>query len=248
MGRTVGEGGARAPGRRRCPPYGKLIRQNPLRWISGGDTDTGQEITWDPMLRRSYDWMIHVSENRFAVWVLGFISFAESSFFPFPPDIMLVPMSVAQPKKAWFYAAVCTVTSVLGGVVGYAIGALLYETIGAWLISAYGYEHGVEQFRCLYAEWGSWIILIKGLTPIPYKIVTITSGFAGYSLFWFVVFSTITRGARFFVLAGILNYFGAPLRAFIEKHLTSVAIGFAIFLLLGVIASHYLFTPGTTCN
>ncbi|MDQ0396169.1 YqaA family protein [Labrys monachus] len=200
------------------------------------------------MLRRFYDWMIHLSESRFAVWVLGFISFAESSFFPFPPDIMLVPMSVAQPRKAWFYATVCTITSVAGGIVGYAIGALLYETLGAWLISAYGYENGVEQFRCLYAEWGTWIILIKGLTPIPYKIVTITSGFAGYSLFWFVVFSAITRGARFFILAGILNYFGAPLRAFIEKHLTPVVIGFVLFLGAGVLASHYLFTPGTTCH
>ncbi|WP_413990389.1 YqaA family protein [Labrys okinawensis] len=200
------------------------------------------------MLRRFYDWMIRASESPFAVWVLGFISFAESSFFPMPPDIMLIPMSVAQPKKAWLYATICTITSVLGGVLGYMIGWLLYDTVGTWLINLYGYQHGVEQFRCLYAENGAWIILIKGLTPIPYKIVTITSGFAGYSLFWFVVFSVITRGARFFVLAGILNYFGAPLRAFIEKYLTPVVVGLVIFLIAGVFASHYIFPESSTCH
>jgi membrane protein YqaA with SNARE-associated domain len=200
------------------------------------------------MLRRFYDWMIRASESPFAVWVLGFISFAESSFFPMPPDIMLIPMSVAQPKKAWLYASICTVTSVLGGILGYMIGWLLYDTVGTWLINLYGYQHGVEQFRCLYAENGAWIILIKGLTPIPYKIVTITSGFAGYSLFWFVVFSVITRGARFFVLAGILNYFGAPLRAFIEKYLTPVVVGLVIFLVAGVFASHYIFPESSTCH
>ncbi len=200
------------------------------------------------MLRRFYDWMIHISESPYAVWALGFVSFAESSFFPFPPDIMLVPMSVAQPKRAWLYAAVCTIGSVIGGIFGYMIGWLLYDTVGTWLINLYGYEHGVEQFRCLYAQWGSWIILVKGLTPIPYKIVTITSGFAGYSLFWFIVFSTLTRGARFFVLAGILNYFGAPLRAFIEKHLTSVVVGLVVFLVAGVLASHYLFPASASCQ
>jgi membrane protein YqaA with SNARE-associated domain len=200
------------------------------------------------MLRRFYDWMIHVSESPYAIWVLGFVSFAESSFFPFPPDIMLVPMSVAQPRKAWLYATVCTITSVVGGIFGYMIGWLLYDTVGTWLINLYGYEHGVEQFRCFYADNGAWIILVKGVLPIPYKIVTITSGFAGYSLFWFVVFSVITRGARFFLLAGILNYFGAPLRSFIEKHLTSVVIGLVVFLIAGVFASHYLFPASALCH
>ena len=200
------------------------------------------------MLRRLYDWCIDAAGKPHASWILGAVSFAESSFFPMPPDIMLIPMSVAQPKKAWLYASICTVTSVLGGILGYMIGWLLYDTVGTWLINLYGYQHGVEQFRCLYAENGAWIILIKGLTPIPYKIVTITSGFAGYSLFWFVVFSVITRGARFFVLAGILNYFGAPLRAFIEKYLTPVVVGLVIFLVAGVFASHYIFPESSTCH
>ena len=111
------------------------------------------------------------------------MSFAESSFFPIPPDVVLVPMALAQPHKARLYALVCTIASVLGGMLGYAIGALLYDTLGHWLIAAYGYGEGIEAFRAAYDKWGAWIILIKGLTPIPYKIVTIASGFAGYNFF-----------------------------------------------------------------
>lgn len=188
------------------------------------------------MLRRFYDWMIAVSARPAASWILAAVAFAESSFFPFPPDIMLVPMSVARPRRAWFYAALCTVASVLGGIAGYLIGALLYDTLGQWLIQLYGYEDGVEEFRALYAEWGALIILIKGFTPIPYKIVTITSGFAGYDLFWFVVLSAITRGARFFILAGILNYFGEPLRVFIERHLGLVTALFLVVMIGGIFA------------
>ena len=128
------------------------------------------------MLRRLYDWCIAAADKPHALWTMGLISFAESSFFPIPPDVMLIPMSLANPRKAWFYALVCTVTSVAGGVVGYLIGALLYESVGLWLISLYGYADKVDAFRAAYAEYGAWIILLKGLTPIPYKVVTITSG------------------------------------------------------------------------
>ena len=193
------------------------------------------------MLRRAYNWMVATSAKPTASWVLGAVAFAESSFFPLPPDIMLVPMSVAQPRKAWFYAGLCTVASVLGGIVGYMIGAWLYDTLGQWLIKLYGYEQGVEEFRALYARWGAWIILLKGLTPIPYKVVTISSGFAGYNLLWFVVLSALTRGARFFILAGILNYFGEPLRAFIERHLTLVTLGFLIIVTAGFIGVSFFF-------
>jgi membrane protein YqaA with SNARE-associated domain len=195
----------------------------------------------DIMLRRFYDWMIALAESPKATWALGAVSFAESSFFPFPPDIMLVPMSVARPDKALFYAGVCTVTSVLGGILGYAIGALLYDSVGHWIVETFAGAKGIESFRAFYAEWGAWMIIAKGLTPIPYKIVTILSGFSGYNFFWFVVLSTITRGARFFILAGILNYFGEPIRVFIEKHLTVVAIAFALFLAGGVLATRYVF-------
>ena len=117
---------------------------------------------------------------------MGAVSFAESSFFPVPPDVMLIPMSLARPERAWFYALVCTVTSVLGGIVGYAIGALLYDSLGQWLIQIYGLSGKVEAFRASYAEWGAWIIIGKGLTPIPYKLVTITSGFADYNIWLFI--------------------------------------------------------------
>jgi len=200
------------------------------------------------MLRRFYNWLIRASESPRALWVLAGVSFAESSFFPFPPDVMLVPMAVARPKNAWLYAGVCTLASVIGGLFGYAIGYLLYDTIGTWLMNAYGYQHGVEEFRCLYAQWGAWIILIKGLTPIPYKIVTITSGFAGYNLFWFTLLSIITRGGRFFILAGILNLVGDRLRAFMDKHLGLVATVFVVILVAGVLGSHYLLpTSGSAC-
>jgi membrane protein YqaA with SNARE-associated domain len=143
----------------------------------------------------------------------------ESSFFPIPPDVMLIPMVLADRKRAFLLAAWCMLASVLGGMLGYAIGAFLYESVGQWLIALYGGGERVEQFRSLYAEWGSWVILIKGLTPIPYKLVTITSGFAGYNFAMFVVLSVITRGARFFLWAILLYLYGEPIREFIEKRL-----------------------------
>ncbi len=131
------------------------------------------------LLRRLYDWCIEAAHKPHAMWSLGAIAFAESSFFPVPPDVMLIPMALARPERAYVMAAWCTVASVVGGILGYAIGALLYDSVGAWLIHLYGYADKVDTFRAAYAQWGAWIILLKGLTPIPYKIVTITSGFAG---------------------------------------------------------------------
>ena len=171
------------------------------------------------MLRRLYDWCIKAAETRYATWILGGVSFAESSFFPVPPDVMLIPMSLARPDRAYYYAFVCTWTSVLGGIFGYLIGALLYDSLGHWVIQLYGYGERVEAFREMYRQYGAWIILLKGLTPIPYKLVTISSGFVGYNFFWFVVLSLITRGARFFVLAFLLHRYGPWAREIIEKRL-----------------------------
>ena len=133
-------------------------------------------------------------DKPYALWIMAAVSFAESSFFPIPPDVMLLPMSLARPKRAWFFAAICTVTSVAGGVVGYAIGALLYNSLGQWLMHIYNLTDKVETFRQSYAEWGAVIILLKGLTPIPYKLVTITSGFAGYNIWLFILCSIVARG------------------------------------------------------
>ena len=171
------------------------------------------------MLRRLYDWCIAAADKPYATWLIVAVSFAESSFFPIPPDVMLIPMSLARPDKAYRYALLCTIASVTGGVAGYLIGALLYESLGQWIIQLYGYGDRVEQFRAAYAQWGAWIILLKGLTPIPYKLVTITSGFAGYNFLWFVALSLLTRGARFFVLAFLLHRYGASAREIIEKRL-----------------------------
>ena len=193
------------------------------------------------MLRRLYDWCIAAADKPYATWLMGVVSFVESSFFPIPPDVMLIPMSIARPDKAWYYATVCTITSVAGGVVGYLIGALLYDSVGLWLIKLYGMGDKVEAFRAAYAYWGTWIILIKGVTPIPYKLVTIASGFAGYNLAMFIALSVVARGMRFFLLAFLLNRYGAQARAIIEERLGFwVTVG-AIVLVVGIVAAIYLF-------
>jgi membrane protein YqaA with SNARE-associated domain len=192
------------------------------------------------MLRRTYDWCIAAAYKPYAMWLMGAVSFVESSFFPIPPDVMLIPMSLARPQRAWAYATLCTLTSVAGGVLGYAIGALLYDSIGHWLINLYGLGGKVEAFREGYARWGSMIILLKGLTPIPYKLVTITSGFAGYNLGLFVLLSLVARGGRFFLTAFLLNRYGDAAREMIEKRLGLwVTVGAGV-LVLGIVVALYL--------
>jgi membrane protein YqaA with SNARE-associated domain len=193
------------------------------------------------MLRRVYNWCIAAAYKPYALWLMGLVSFVESSFFPVPPDTMLIPMSLARPEKAWSYATLCTLTSVAGGVLGYAIGAYLYDTVGHWLIALYGYGDKVEAFREAYARWGTVIILLKGLTPIPYKIVTITSGFAGYNIWLFIICSFVARGMRFYLTAFLLNRYGAQARAVIEERLGfwfTLSVG---VLVVGIVAAVYLF-------
>jgi len=192
------------------------------------------------MLKRIYDWCIASADKPYALWILAAVSFAESSFFPIPPDVMLAPMSLARPKRAWVYAGVCTVASVLGGVLGYGIGALLYDSVGQWLIEFYHLGDKVETFRASYAEWGALIILGKGLTPIPYKLVTITSGFAGYNIWLFILFSIITRGGRFFIAAVLFNRYGDWIRERIERHLALSVIVFAAVLVGGFVIAFKL--------
>jgi membrane protein YqaA with SNARE-associated domain len=192
------------------------------------------------MLRRIYDWCIAAAYKPYAMWLMGGVSFVESSFFPIPPDVMLIPMSLARPQRAWTYATLCTLTSVAGGVLGYAIGALLYDSVGHWLISLYGLDGKVQAFREGYQNWGSLIILLKGLTPIPYKLVTITSGFAGYNLGLFIVLSLVARGGRFYLLAFLLSRYGDAARTMIEERLGFwVTVGAAV-LVVGVVAAVYL--------
>jgi membrane protein YqaA with SNARE-associated domain len=192
-------------------------------------------------LRSLYRWIIAQSAGPRAWWALAAVAFAESSFFPLPPDIMLVPMVLADRRRAFLLAGWCTMFSVLGGLLGYAIGALLYDSVGHWLIRAYGYGATLDSFRAAYAKWGALIILIKGLTPIPYKLVTIASGFAGYNLGLFVLLSIITRGARFSIEAGLLYAFGEPVRGFIEKRLEIVFAVFFVVLVAGFVIARFVF-------
>src|SRR5688572_15848672 len=193
------------------------------------------------MIRRAYDWTLRTAAHPKASHALFWVAFAESSVFPIPPDAMLIPMVLANRAKAFTYAAVATLGSVLGGVVGYAIGYFLYETLGQWVINLYGLAAQAELYRTAYNDWGLWIILIKGLTPIPYKLVTIASGAAAFDFWVFVAASIVTRGARFFLVAGLLYWAGAPIREFIERRLTLVTTVFAILLVGGFVAIKYVF-------
>jgi membrane protein YqaA with SNARE-associated domain len=185
------------------------------------------------MFRGLYDWTLRLAGHRHAIRSMAGISFAESSFFPIPPDVMLVPMILARRDQAYLIAAVCTVSSVAGGALGYAIGYFLYDTLGQWLMNFYGMSDGIEQFRAWYDQWGAAIILVKGLTPIPFKLVTIASGFAAFNFPLFLFTALITRGARFFVIAALLKRFGEPIQDFIERRLTLVGILFLVALAAG---------------
>jgi len=193
------------------------------------------------MLRRLYDWTLSLAARPSAPYALALVSFSESSFFPVPPDVMLVPMMLARPDKAWSYALICTIASVLGGVLGYFIGLGLYDSIGAWVFQLYGLTEGAETFRHTYADYGHWVILLKGLTPIPYKLVTITSGFAGYHIGWFIVLSILTRGARFFLVALLMSQFGPRIKTIIDENFNLVATLGIAALVGGFVAFKFLF-------
>jgi membrane protein YqaA with SNARE-associated domain len=192
------------------------------------------------MFKRLYDWTLSLAESRHSTLALAGIAFAESSFFPLPPDLILLPMSLAKPQKAWFYAAVCTVASVVGGILGYAIGALLYDTLGAWIIQLYGYGPRIESLRAFYAQWGWAFILVKGLTPIPFKLVTIVSGLLGYNLPLFVLLAAITRGARFFLLAAAMNRYGDYFRVWLDKHFAWFVVILLAIIVFGFWAAVHL--------
>ena len=183
---------------------------------------------------------MRLADSPKALWALFLVAFAESSFFPIPPDPMLVPMVLANRRRAFTFASVCTVASVLGGIAGYFIGYAL-EGLGSSILSFYGHPDAMGEFQKMFAEWGLWIILIKGLTPIPYKLVTIASGAAHFDLFTFVWASILTRGARFFLVAALLWKYGEPIRTFIEKRLTLLTWLFLIALIGGFVAFRYMF-------
>lgn len=188
------------------------------------------------MLRRLYDWTMGLAGHRHAVWWMAAVSFIESSFFPIPPDVMLVPMVLAARDKAWRYAAICTIASVLGGMLGYAIGFFLYESVGVWVINLYHLAAEFETAKQAFNDNAIQIMAIKGLIPIiPYKLITITAGVAHMDLATFTVTSVLVRALRFLMVAALLWKFGAPVRDFIERRLGLVTTGFAVALVGGFV-------------
>jgi membrane protein YqaA with SNARE-associated domain len=177
------------------------------------------------MIRKVYDWVLRQAEKPYAEWILFAMAMAEASVFPLPPDILLLPMAIAAREKAWRFAAVCTAGSVLGGLIGYSIGVFAMATLGQWIVDTYHLQTAFQAFHDGFNKWGVLIILAKGLTPIPFKLVTIASGVAGLNLGAFVLAALATRGARFFIIAALVRKFGEPIGVFIEKYLTWVALG-----------------------
>lgn len=185
------------------------------------------------MLRPIYDWTMDQATRPHALWMLALISFAESSFFPIPPDILLIPMILAQRERAFLIAFVCTVASVIGGLAGYAIGYLLYDTVGLPILDLYGYAEKFESFQASYNEYGAWIVFGAGLTPFPYKVITIASGVTQLDLGVFTLASILARGLRFFVLAALLWYWGRPIKRFIEANFGWLSVAFFVLLVGG---------------
>jgi membrane protein YqaA with SNARE-associated domain len=192
------------------------------------------------MIRRFYDWILALAEHRRAAEVLAAVSFVESSFFPIPPDVLLIPMVLAKRERAWRYALVCTLASVVGGFLGYAIGYYLFDAVGRPVLEFYGYGPRIQEFQDLFNRYGWWIIVIKGMTPIPFKLVTIASGVAGYDLPSFALASLISRAMRFYPLTALLWWFGPPIRRFVEERLVWVTTIFAVFLVGGFVVLRYL--------
>jgi membrane protein YqaA with SNARE-associated domain len=193
------------------------------------------------MLRRAYDWAMRMAAHKHAEWALAGVSFVESSVFPIPPDVVLMPMVLADRSKAWRYAAIATISSVIGGFLGYAIGYFLFEAVGRPILDFYHVMDKYDSLKHSFDEWGAWIIIAKGWTPIPYKFLTITSGALQFDLLAFTIASVVSRGMRFFLVAGLLWAFGPPIRAFVEKRLTLVTTLFVVILIGGFVAIKYMF-------
>ncbi|MBN2752207.1 MAG: DedA family protein [Rhodospirillaceae bacterium] len=194
------------------------------------------------MLRRLYNATMAQATTPHAMWTLAIVAFVESSIFPIPPDILIIPMVLAARAKAWRIAVMCTIASVLGGFAGYAIGLFLFDQVAQPILAFYGYLQKFETFQALYNQWGAWIVFGAGITPFPYKVITIASGMTGLNVFIFAIASVLSRGLRFFLVAGLLWRFGEPIRATIETHLGKLATAFFVLLIGGFIALKYLAT------
>ena len=192
------------------------------------------------MLRRLFDWTLNLAAHKHALLALAFISFIESSIFPIPPDILLIPIILAMRDRAWLVAGGCTVASVIGGMMGYGIGFFMYEQIGKPILDFYHYSLKFSEFQVTYNQWGAWAVFFAGITPFPYKVITILSGMTGLSLPVFIIASIIARGMRFFIIAALLWKYGDAIRAFIERRLGVMFFLLVVLLLVGFVAVKFL--------
>ena len=193
------------------------------------------------IIKKMYDWVLHWAKTPYAIPALFLLSFAESSFFPVPPDVLLIALAISIPKKAFKYAAICAIGSVLGGVLGYGIGLHGYEMVGRPIVEFYHGQEKMDMIKTLYSQYGFWGILFAAITPIPYKVFTIASGVFKFDFFSFLTASIIGRSARFFVVAGLIWKFGAPIRDFIDKYFNILCFVFMVLLIGGFFAIKYVF-------
>ncbi len=191
------------------------------------------------MLRRLYDWVLHWAKTPYGTWALFLLAFCESSFFPIPPDVLLIALAVALPKKAFKYALVCSVGSLLGGCLGYFIGWQFMVGLGDGIIRFYGLQGNYEYIRRLYVTYDAWAVGIAGLTPIPYKVFTITAGAFRINFVVFLIASAVSRSARFFLVGGLIYLFGPKIQSFIDRYFNTLVVVFVILLVLGFVVIKY---------
>ncbi|MFH2047475.1 MAG: YqaA family protein [Pseudomonadota bacterium] len=192
------------------------------------------------MLRRVYDWVLGWAKKPYGTWALFILAFAESSFFPIPPDVLLIALAIAIPKKSFKYALVCSAGSILGGCFGYLVGWQFMEAIGGKIIDFYGFADQFNYVRELFTKYDAWAIGVAGFTPIPYKVFTISAGAFNINFFVFFIASLISRSARFFLVGGLIYYFGPKIKDFIDKYFNALAVGFTVLLIAGFIVIKYL--------
>lgn len=195
----------------------------------------------DTWYRRLYRWVLSWADHRQATWALFALAFAEASFFPIPPDVLLIALCLGRPRRALWYAGICTAGSVLGGLAGYGIGHALYDTVGRSILEFYGLTDRYERVQELYRQYDVWAVGIAGFTPIPFKVFTVTAGLFGISLPGFVVAATVSRGLRFALVAGVLRLWGEPAREFIDRHLGILTILFVVLLIGGFVLIRWAF-------
>ena len=192
------------------------------------------------ILRSLYKWTLEKAEHKYSAWILGLVSFAESSFFPIPPDILLIPMVIAKRVMAWTYAFICTFSSVLGGMVGYGIGYFFYNSIGIIIIDVYHLSNSFSTFESYYNQYGILIVLGAGFTPFPFKFITIASGVFNLNILLFIITAVVARGLRFYLIAGLLFVFGEKIKVLIDKYFNILAILFFILLIGSVLLIKFI--------